>query len=40
MMDGSTALTIAMIVMMAVMMGGMVVGGVWALVRRRRNRGR
>lgn len=36
MMDGSTLLTIAMIVMMGVMMGGMVVGGAWALVRRRK----
>jgi hypothetical protein len=36
MMDGSTLVTIAMIVMMVVMMGGMVAGGVWALVRRRK----
>jgi len=37
MMDGSTLLTIAMIVMMmVVMMGGMVAGGVWALARRRK----
>ncbi len=34
-MDGSTAITIAMIVMMVVMMGGMVAGGAWALLRRR-----
>jgi ABC-type dipeptide/oligopeptide/nickel transport system permease subunit len=40
MMGGSTLLTIAMIVMMAVMMGGMVAGGVWAMIRRRRDRER
>jgi hypothetical protein len=34
MMDGSTLLTIAMVVMMVVMMGGMVAGGIWALLRR------
>jgi hypothetical protein len=38
MMDGSTLLTIAMIVMMVVMMGGMVAGGLWALIRRRGKR--
>jgi hypothetical protein len=31
-----TALTIVMAVMMVVMMGGMVAGGVWAFIRRRR----
>jgi LPXTG-motif cell wall-anchored protein len=36
MMDGSTLLTIAMMVMM----GGMIAGGVWAFARRRRNRDR
>jgi hypothetical protein len=40
MMDGSTLLTIAMVVMMVVMMGGMLVGGIWALVRRRSRRDR
>jgi hypothetical protein len=34
-MDGSTALTIVMIVMMVVMTGGMVFGAGWAIVRRR-----
>jgi hypothetical protein len=34
-MDGSTLLTIAMILMMVVMMGGMVADGAWALLRRR-----
>jgi LPS O-antigen subunit length determinant protein (WzzB/FepE family) len=37
-MDGSTLMTVAMIVLMAVMMGGMVLGAGWALVRRRRQR--
>jgi hypothetical protein len=40
MMDGSTLLTIGMAVMMVVMMGGMLAGGLWALVRRRRDRER
>jgi hypothetical protein len=35
-MDGSTLVTIAMIVMMVVMMGGMIAGGMWALARRRK----
>jgi hypothetical protein len=39
MMDGSTLLTVAMVVMMVVMMGGMVAGAAWAIVRRHRNRG-
>jgi hypothetical protein len=39
-MDGSTLITVAMIVMMAVMMGGMLAGGIWAFLRRRRNRDR
>jgi len=34
MMDGSTLLTVAMVVMM----GGMVAGAAWAIVRRRRKR--
>jgi hypothetical protein len=38
MMDGSTALTIAMIVMMVAMMGGMLYGAGWAVVHRRRRR--
>jgi hypothetical protein len=37
-MDGSTLMTVAMIVMMVVMMGGMVVGAGWALVRRWKQR--
>ena len=40
MMDGSTLLTIAMVVMMVVMMGGMMAGGIWALIRRRNKRDR
>lgn len=40
MMDGSSLATILMIVMMVVMMGGMAVGGVWAIVRGRRRRER
>jgi hypothetical protein len=36
--DGSTLLTIAMIAMMTLMMGGMVVSAVWGLLRRRRDR--
>jgi hypothetical protein len=40
MMDGSTLVTIAMIAMMALMMGGMVAGAVWGVVRRRRDRDR
>jgi hypothetical protein len=36
MMDGSTLLTVGMVVMM----GGMVAGGLWALVRRRDKRDR
>jgi hypothetical protein len=39
-MGGSTLMTIAMIVMMVLMMGGMVAGAAWALVRRRRDRDR
>jgi LPS O-antigen subunit length determinant protein (WzzB/FepE family) len=37
-MDGSTLMTVAMVVLMVVMMGGMVVGAGWALVRRSRQR--
>jgi hypothetical protein len=33
-------MTIAMVVMMAVMMGGMLAGGAWALIRRRTKRDR
>jgi len=40
MMDGSTLMTIAMVVMMVVMMGGMVAVGAWALIRRRGKRDR
>ncbi len=40
MMDGSSLMTIAMIVMMVVMMGGMLAGGAWALIRRRGKRDR
>jgi hypothetical protein len=38
MMGGSGLLTFAMIAMMVVMMGGMVVGAGWGLVRRRSRR--
>jgi ABC-type dipeptide/oligopeptide/nickel transport system permease subunit len=38
MMGGSTALTIAMIVMMVAMMGGMLYGVGWSFMRRRRDR--
>ena len=38
-MDISTVLIVAMVLMMLVMCGGMVAGGVWALIRRRRDRG-
>jgi hypothetical protein len=38
MMDGSTVLVIAMVVMMVVMCGGMLAGGVWAFLRRRGHR--
>lgn len=38
MMDGSTLVTIAMVVMMVVMMGGMIAGGLWAFIRRRNKR--
>jgi hypothetical protein len=37
-MDGSTLMTVAMIALMVVMMGGMVLGAGWALVRRWRQR--
>jgi hypothetical protein len=37
-MGGSTLITVAMIGMMTLMMGGMVVGAGWAFVRRRRRR--
>jgi hypothetical protein len=39
MMDGSTLLVIAMVLMMVVMCGGMVAGAVWAFIRRRRGHG-
>jgi hypothetical protein len=35
-MDGSTLMTVAMIILMGVMMGGMLLGGAWALLRRRK----
>jgi LPXTG-motif cell wall-anchored protein len=34
----SGAMTVVMVTMMVVMMGGMLVGGAWAFIRRRRNR--
>jgi hypothetical protein len=37
-MDGSTVLTVGMVVMMVVMMVGMIAGGAWALLRRRRGK--
>jgi hypothetical protein len=39
MMGMSTVLIVAMALMMVVMMGGMVAGGVWARIRRRRDHG-
>jgi hypothetical protein len=38
MMDMGGVLIVAMVLMMVVMMGGMVAGGVWAFVRRRRGK--
>jgi hypothetical protein len=38
MMDGSTLMTVVMVALMVVMMGGMVVGAGWAVVRRWRQR--
>jgi hypothetical protein len=40
MMDGSTVLNVAMVVMMALMMGGMIGAGAWAILRRRGSRDR
>jgi hypothetical protein len=40
MMDGSSLMTIAMVVMMVVMMGGMIGAGAWAFIRRRSKRDR
>ena len=40
MMDGSSLMTVAMIAMMVVMMGGMIGGGAWAILRRRGKRDR
>jgi hypothetical protein len=37
-MDGSTLMTVVMVALMVVMMGGMVVGAGWAVVRRWRHR--
>jgi hypothetical protein len=37
MMDGSTLVIVAMVAMMALMCGGMVAGGAWAFIRRRRH---
>jgi len=34
-MDGSTVLIVAMVVMMVVICGGMMLGMVWAMTRRR-----
>jgi hypothetical protein len=34
MMDGSTVFIVAMVVMMALMCGGMLIGGGWAALRR------
>jgi hypothetical protein len=34
-MDMSTVFIVAMVLMMAVMFGGMVVGAAWAIIRRR-----
>jgi hypothetical protein len=36
MMDMSTVFIIAMVAMMVVMCGGMIAGGAWAFVKRRR----
>lgn len=36
MMGGSTLLTVVMIAVMVVMMGGMILGAVWAIGRARR----
>jgi hypothetical protein len=38
MMEMSTVLIAVMVLMMVVMCGGMMVGAVWAMVRRRRDR--
>jgi hypothetical protein len=38
MMDMGGVLVIAMVLMMVVMMGGMVAGGAWAKIRRRRGK--
>ena len=38
MMEMSTVLIVAMVLMMVVMFGGMVFGAVWAVLRRRRDR--
>jgi preprotein translocase subunit SecE len=38
-MDGSTLMIIAMVAMMALMCGGMLFGGGWAIFRNRRRRG-
>jgi hypothetical protein len=37
-MDMSGAVAVVMVAMMVVMMDGMVAGGAWALIRRRRGR--
>jgi len=39
MMDMSTVLIVAMVAMMVLMMGGMVAGGAWAMLRRRKGPG-
>jgi hypothetical protein len=38
-MDGSSLIVIAMVAMMTLMCGGMILGGRWALLRRRKRRG-
>jgi hypothetical protein len=38
MMDGSTLIIVAMVAMMALMCGGMVLGGGWAALRKRKHK--
>jgi hypothetical protein len=35
---GGSLITIAMVAMMALMMGGMIIGGAWAFLRKRKRR--
>jgi hypothetical protein len=37
-MDGSTLIIVAMVAMMALMCGGMLLGGGWAILRGRKHR--